>query len=310
MLFSGLCFVVYFNWNIDEAYNILVNLLLIRRPSKNTDFEKHYEKPMGIKITGNEHIKVRRFLYKHPLFGRGDWRNEPQQIRETRSGVRWNQSVYYWWFQYLLRNDGFKEHCQNGKGDFDQLYTDFGNIHAYADDFKGWFTQYGPKLFGEQLAELKVEQLEAEADELVDDQRVIYLQIPIHQNPKRLVRQVERIIDRAQKAAERDNQNEPSTALYPIFTKPNVNALERNLKVWDMRQKGLRSTLIHEQLFGTVTDAQIRRSYDARGEGVDKGDIARIKSKRYGSVIARAQRTASLMIANVGRGVFPCSDPQ
>lgn len=208
----------------------------------------------------------------------------------------------------MLRNEDYKEHCQNGAGDFDQLYGDFGDIHAYADDFKGWFNERGPNLFGEQLAELKVEELEVGADGLVDDERVIYLQIPIHQNPKRLVRQVERIIARHQRATK--TADETSTALYPIYTNPNVSALERYLKVWDMRRAGVSATDVHVQLFGTVTDAQIRKSYEARGEGVDRNDINRIRSKRYYSVVARAYQTAAAIIANVGKGLFPCSEPQ
>ena len=39
--------------------------------------------------------KARCFLYKHPIFTKV----------KTRNGVYYENSVYYLWFQFLLRNE-------------------------------------------------------------------------------------------------------------------------------------------------------------------------------------------------------------
>ena len=64
----------------------------------------------------------RYFIYKHPLFGRGEnWRN-PASIRSTKTGVRWDKSPYFIWFQCLLRNNEYEQYCAAGKGDFKKIY--------------------------------------------------------------------------------------------------------------------------------------------------------------------------------------------
>ena len=61
-------------------------------------------------------MATHHFHYKHPLFGRGDWLNEPHKIKPTANGVRWDHSPYHVWFQCLLRNEGYKRYCQTRKG--------------------------------------------------------------------------------------------------------------------------------------------------------------------------------------------------
>ena len=69
----------------------------------------------------------RYFIYKHPLFGRGDkWKN-PSAIRSTKTGVRWDKSPYYVWFMCLLRNKEYEHYCKTGKGDFKKIYADISD---------------------------------------------------------------------------------------------------------------------------------------------------------------------------------------
>ena len=61
-------------------------------------------------------VRTRHFPYKSPKFGtknkpapKGDWRN----------------TVFYWWWAYLKRNDQYIECCESGgKGKLAKLYAD------------------------------------------------------------------------------------------------------------------------------------------------------------------------------------------
>ena len=42
----------------------------------------------------------------------------------------WQCSVYYYWWEYLRRHEGYKRTCaQGGRGRYAKLYEDFGNVH-------------------------------------------------------------------------------------------------------------------------------------------------------------------------------------
>jgi hypothetical protein len=43
-------------------------------------------------------MPAEHFHYKHPLFGRGNWLNEPHKIKPTENGIRWDYTPYYVWF--------------------------------------------------------------------------------------------------------------------------------------------------------------------------------------------------------------------
>ena len=56
----------------------------------------------------------RHFAFKHPLF----------RQEQSTSGVQWDNSVYYLWWEFLRRHDGYKETCENGgKGKYAKLYA-------------------------------------------------------------------------------------------------------------------------------------------------------------------------------------------
>ena len=82
----------------------------------------------------------RHFAFAHPLF----------RQKQSTSGVRWDNSVYYLWWEFLRRHDGYKKTCENGgNGKYAELYADFGNVHE--GTFKEWWTKdgRGARLFAE-----------------------------------------------------------------------------------------------------------------------------------------------------------------
>ena len=114
------------------------------------------------------------FIYKHPLFGKR---------KETQSGVWFERSVYFLWFEYLRRNEKYKAYCEKKKGTktIAKLYEDFGDIHSV--EFKSWWKETGRYLFCEQVDLERVEEISStkEYREYQADD-VLTLAIPINKN--------------------------------------------------------------------------------------------------------------------------------
>ena len=82
----------------------------------------------------------RHFTFKHPLF----------RARKSSTGVWWENSVYYLWWEFLRRHDGDKRTCENGDtGQYAKLYADFGDVHS--GNFREWWMKddRGARLFAE-----------------------------------------------------------------------------------------------------------------------------------------------------------------
>jgi len=80
------------------------------------------------------------FTFRHPLFRR----------QRSASGEWWQNSVYYLWWEFLRRHEGYRRTCENaGNGKYAKLYADFGNVHGVT--FKEWWTKHarGARLFSE-----------------------------------------------------------------------------------------------------------------------------------------------------------------
>jgi hypothetical protein len=84
-------------------------------------------------------MTARHFPYQHPTFGTKS--NPAESSRITRS-------IYYWWWEFLRRHEGYKQTCEGrGEGQYATLFTDFGDVHAA--DFREWWNRYGAELFAE-----------------------------------------------------------------------------------------------------------------------------------------------------------------
>ena len=70
-----------------------------------------------------------KFPHKHPLFKK----------KETNKGVYYENSIYYFWFEFLKRNKKIIEICKR-KGSLNRyIYEDFGDIRQKS--FKQWWNE-------------------------------------------------------------------------------------------------------------------------------------------------------------------------
>lgn len=116
----------------------------------------------------------RHFTFHHPLFKK----------TKTAKGNWWENSIYYLWWEFLRRHDGYKMTCESGgKGQHANLYADFGNVHD--GTFKEWWSKddRGARLFAEPSLPSSVVALTSEDIETLpkdwDPESLLIVAIPL-----------------------------------------------------------------------------------------------------------------------------------
>jgi hypothetical protein len=94
----------------------------------------------------------RFFIYAPPLKGVRPSKRKPPNS-PYKDAPAWKCSVYYYWWEYLRRHEGYRQCCeQGGKGEYAKLYSDFGNVHSHDDFWQWWSKEAHSELFCEPTA--------------------------------------------------------------------------------------------------------------------------------------------------------------
>ena len=189
----------------------------------------------------------RFFVHAYPIFGRKLKDGTLASKRHRRLNVAfsgaeaWQNSVYYWWWEYLRRSDAYKRCCkQKGEGKLAALYNDFGDVFAYETaDFWTWWTEKvndyetrGEYLFAEQIARKMEVSDNADFDDVED---TLIVKIPLEVRTQHLVRNFRRMLnDYEQRVKQARNK---SRARYKVWAKVSNNTLYKTLKVYDYVQQ-------------------------------------------------------------------------
>jgi hypothetical protein len=240
----------------------------------------------------------RHFTVRHPLF----------QQKESKSGIWWEKSVYYLWWEFLRRHDGYKETCENGgNGKYAELYADFGNVHE--GTFKEWWTKdgRGARLFAEppmpnSIAALTSQEIEALPDDW-DARSLLIVAIPLNL-PKRFIQQrLSKLLTRHHTRKRGQRTFKESRALYRIAAQFNVHSLKKMLDLYDLEQlqPDMRQWQIGQQLSlgATLTEDELNG-----GRGT-KNPAAVAKKNVLAVAANKKLKHAKSVIEGVGRGVFP-----
>jgi hypothetical protein len=240
----------------------------------------------------------RHFAFKHPVFRRS----------KSSAGDWWEDSVYYFWWEFLRRHEGYKRTCKSGgKGKYAKLYADFGNVHGVT--FQQWWSEgdRGARLFAEPPLPTKIMALTS-ADiralpENWDPQSLLIVAIPLSL-PKRFVEQrFAKILSQHNKRKRGQRTFKESRALYPIAAQFKTSSLKGMLEVYDLRQSQSDLTLweIGQQLSLTtkLTSAEL-----LAGRG--RVDGAAVSKKSVLAVAASKKlKLAKRIVEGVGKGIFP-----
>lgn len=237
---------------------------------------------------------ARHFPYQHPTFGT-DKRPKPESA--------WKDTVYYWWWEYLRRHEGYKRTCQQGgKGRFAKLYEDFGDVHT--TDFKTWWKERAVALFSEPEKEKLFALIEDQIpQEDIDNPNLLFIQVPLNLPIRTLKQRFDGLLKKYHQGKQGIRHARSSHAKYPVIGQPHTYALMTTLKVYDYRQEHPEMSLWQ---IGMILDQF--KSFDpnkrnGQQEGNDEKNV-------MAATVSRYLRKADVMIHNVGQGRFPDVTPK
>jgi hypothetical protein len=230
-----------------------------------------------------------KFAYKHPTFGRS---------KVAKSQEIFKNSVYYLWWEFLRRSDAYKKCCASGgKGKLKYIYQDFGDI--FATDFKTWWqtNERGAFLFAEQMPP-KFEPIKVMPDDLALNQ-IMVLQVPMALPKRLLMAEFQKFLNahHSGKRGRRNNLN--STARYAVTGHIDVFALQKCLRVYDMKISNPKMPLwrVAQESRAITRDAFIQDG--------DAQAIITNKKLILANTASRLVKKANLIVKNTEQGRFP-----
>jgi hypothetical protein len=244
-------------------------------------------------------ILQRHFVFKHPLFRK----------TKTSSGIEWRQSIYYLWWEFLRRHDGYRRTCENGgNGRYSKLYKDFGNVHAL--DFKEWWTkgERGARLFAEPAIPQTVVRLTKDDLTALEwtEGTLLVLAVPLLLPKRYLQRRIGQMLKVHHPRKRGKRTSKDSRALYPVATQFNLHSLQVAMAVYDLKKANPKTKLweIAQQL--RFTSSLKDSEFGVRGQMASEA----IGKKNTMSVAVRRKLDiANSIIDGVGSGVFPQYKP-
>jgi hypothetical protein len=235
--------------------------------------------------------RQRHFTFSHPVF------RQP----ETTSGKQRKDSVYYYWWEFLRRHDGYKSTCNNGgNGKYAKLYRDFGDVHD--GTFKEWWTKggRGAHLFAEpslptSVIDLKPEDL-VTLSECWKAGAVLVVAIPLTLRKRFIVQKFNKLLAKHHKRRRGQRTLGESQALYPIRAQFTHDSLKKILDTYDRRKSGHVWWKIGQEL--RLGDTLTKEELKGEGATLDK---------RHKLTVAASKKFALALriIDGVGRGIFP-----
>jgi hypothetical protein len=239
----------------------------------------------------------RHFTFKHPLFKRGS----------SASGVWWENSVYYLWWEFLRRHDGYKRTCDNGGvGEYAKLYADFDDVHSVT--FREWWMKddRGARLFGEPVLPNSVTAISPSDVESLSEAwksgALLVIAIPLLLRKRFISQKIAKLLKQHHHRRRGQRTFRQSRARYPINAQFNVHSLRKALKAYDLHIEKPDLTLwqiAQELRLGTVLTKEELAS-DVKRDG----SITRKKSI-LSVAASKKLKLARKIIDGVGHGVFP-----
>ena len=235
-------------------------------------------------------MRKRKFLGgKAPLFG---------TTEKPRSAASLKQSPFYWWIEYLKRNEDYRKTCERrGVGKCRAVYQDFGvsmpstSVTGGASEIEARSCSESP--FGHLTSLGTSGHVEITSDVLV-------LRIPLSLSKKHIKNRLDQILKKVHGGKRGAPSVSKSTARYRVRARCDVRAMEIALTVFDERKANPTLALweIGEKV-GAIT------SLSSRLSGGDAPKIRAAKKNALANVTLRYFKRAKAAIKNVGEGRFP-----
>jgi len=241
--------------------------------------------------------EARHFPYLHPLFGRGK--------KKLSDASLWQRSVYYWWWEYLRRNQAYRLVCEKGgrvtNGILRRLYADFGNVHDVS--FYEWWSEgrRGAELFANPRHHATVEVLQS-GSVVSSDERLITISMPLTLPKRFLKKKVDSILEAVHPSRRGVQYAKQSQAKYRYRAQPNVASLRSTLAVYDAIMLS-RSEAMKTPYWKIAVDLNLAAS--SHPLDGDSASVLTAKKVVLSATVGRMYKRALKMIDNAGKGVFP-----
>ena len=230
-----------------------------------------------------------KFAYKHPTFGRS---------KSVKATEPFKNSVYYLWWEFLRRSTSYKKCCASGgKGKLKNIYQDFGDV--FATDFKNWWqiNDRGAFLFAEHLPP-KMIVIDEMPDASISSQ-VLLLQVPLTLPKRLLMAEFQKLLNTHHAGKRGRRNNVSSTARYPVTGHIDTDALQKCLRVYDMKIEYPKMPLWQ------ITQLCKAIKREAFIEASDTQAIITNKKLILANTASRLVKKAETIIKNVESGRFP-----
>lgn len=145
-------------------------------------------------------------------------------------------SPYFYWWAFMREWDAYTECCANGgTGPLSKLYEDFGDLRGLKDEhFMAWWRDGGRMLFCEP-EDQGVEFLYSAPDRHDDENRVL-ISVPVSGDLDRIVAEIRNTLGK-QMRGRRDPDANASRAKYKVIGSPRLSALDKQLRIYRLREK-------------------------------------------------------------------------
>lgn len=215
----------------------------------------------------------------------------------------YQDSVFYWWFEFLKRSESYEHQCEIGEGG--TVYQDFGNV--FGVDFLEWWNNDDRELLflpGTSFGVWPVENIKDLKQALSEQWLVV--KIDPRCTKKTILYWLEEMLF-SQQPEVRGHRNVGVTELpkYEPFTTADVQGLKKTLAIYDLY------LVEPKPLYKIYEKIQLRddiRKFKCKDKEKNKNNDDDSTSRRVKtSSISRYIKQAQKLIKNVEQGVFPKS---
>jgi hypothetical protein len=241
----------------------------------------------------------RNFPYAPPDYQGAPFRARlPKPPFEGAEG--WTCSVYYFWWEYLRRHEGYRETCQHdGEGEHAELYKWFGDVHE-GDFHDWWWSHYHLFTFMSETQNI------AQSSKFYLESEGVFLHVGYARSKSEMISSArEQIMKIPQKEISAELQK---SIRFKPAARPVLKSLHQHLLAWDAKQQ-------HPELGDAelcdVAGLEVSLPYDPKeisvlkSEGSAWRDMNGVNRRAKALAVQRHLRIAQQYIDNVVTGQFP-----
>lgn len=244
----------------------------------------------------------RNFPYAPPHYPGAPYRARlPQPPYD--GAEEWKCSVYYYWWEYLRRNEEYRETCRlDGEGKHPVLYRWFGNVHG-GDFHDWWWSRYHLFTFRSEainIARNGKGYLESEG---------VFLHVGYARSKSEMIASArEQIMKISQKEITDELRR---TIRFKPAARPVLRSLHQHLLAWDAR---LEHPNADDADICDIADLDVSLPYSLeeiaslRADGLKVTDLEKANRRAKQLTVQRHLRIATQYIDNVVLGEFPKRD--